>query len=43
MAMTRQQLIDLDFIESRHKLIGIAAFLDRVGRTEGASCPFACP
>jgi len=33
--MTRQQVLDLYFLESRHKLIEIAAFLDRVERTRG--------
>lgn len=35
MTPTRQQWIDLYFLEARHKLIDIAAFLDRVGRTAG--------
>lgn len=33
--MTRKQILDLDFIEARHKLIDVAAFLDRVARTPG--------
>jgi hypothetical protein len=33
--MTRQQLLDLYFMEARAKLIDIAAFLDRVDRGEG--------
>jgi hypothetical protein len=33
--MTRQQLLDLYFIDARSKLIDIAAFLDRVDRGEG--------
>ncbi len=33
--MTRQQLLDLYFIEARSKLIDVAAFLDRVARGEG--------
>lgn len=33
--MTRQQALDLYFIEARAKLIDIAAFLDRVERCEG--------
>lgn len=33
--MTRQQVLDLYFIENRAKLIDIAAFLDRVERSEG--------
>ena len=34
--MTRQQVLDLYFVEARSKAIDIAAFLDRVQRTEGA-------
>ena len=33
--MTRHEILDLDFIEARHKLIEIAAFLDRVARANG--------
>ncbi len=33
--MTRQQVLDLYFMENRAKLIDIAAFLDRVERAEG--------
>ena len=33
--MTRQQILDLDFLDARHKLIEIAAFLDRVERASG--------
>ena len=33
--MTRNQILDLDFIEARHKLIDVAAFLDRVARAPG--------
>jgi hypothetical protein len=33
--MTRQQILDLYFIDARHKLIDLAAFMDRVERTEG--------
>lgn len=33
--MTRQQVLDLYFVDARHKLIDIAAFLDRVERGEG--------
>lgn len=33
--MTQQQVLDLYFLDARHKLIEIAAFLDRVDRTEG--------
>jgi hypothetical protein len=32
---TRQQVLDLYFLEARHKLIEIAAFLDRVRRAQG--------
>jgi len=33
--MTRQQVLDLYFLDARHKLVGIAAFLDRVERANG--------
>lgn len=33
--MTRQQVLDLYFLDARSKLIDIAAFLDRVDRAEG--------
>jgi len=33
--MTRQRILDLYFLDARHKLIEIAAFLDRVERVEG--------
>lgn len=33
--MTRQQILDLDYLDARSKLIDIAAFLDRVDRAEG--------
>lgn len=33
--MTRQQILDLYFMEARSKLIDLAAFLDRVERAEG--------
>jgi len=33
--MTRQQVLDLYFMEARAKLIDLAAFLDRVGRATG--------
>ena len=33
--MTRTQILDLDFIEARHKLIDVAAFLDRLARSSG--------
>lgn len=33
--MTRQKVLDLYFLDARHKLIDIAAFLDRVERSEG--------
>lgn len=34
--MTRQQILDLYFIDARHKLIDLAAFIDRVERAKGA-------
>jgi hypothetical protein len=34
--MTRQQVLDLYFMDARSKLIDLAAFLDRVDRAEGA-------
>jgi hypothetical protein len=33
--MTRQQILDLYFLDARHKLVEIAAFLDRVERADG--------
>ncbi len=33
--MTQQQVLDLYFMDARHKLIDVAAFLDRVDRGEG--------
>jgi hypothetical protein len=33
--MTKQQVLDLYFLDARHKLIEIAAFLDRVERASG--------
>jgi hypothetical protein len=33
--MTRQQILDLYFLDARHKLIELAAFLDRVERAGG--------
>jgi hypothetical protein len=33
--MTRQQVLDLYFMDARSKLIDLAAFLDRVERSEG--------
>ena len=35
--MTRQQVLDLYFIDARARLIDIAAFLDRVDRAQGAA------
>ena len=35
--MTRQQVLDLHFVDARHRLIEIAAFLDRVERAQGAA------
>ena len=34
--MTRHQVLDLYFMDARSKLIDLAAFLDRVQRSEGA-------
>jgi hypothetical protein len=33
--MTKQQVLDLYFLDARHKLVEIAAFLDRVTRADG--------
>jgi hypothetical protein len=33
--MTRQQILDLYFLDARHKLIELAAFLDRIERADG--------
>jgi hypothetical protein len=33
--MTRQQILDLYFLDARHKLVELAAFLDRVERAGG--------
>lgn len=33
--MTREQLLNLYFLDARSKLIDLAAFLDRVERSEG--------
>lgn len=33
--MTRQQVLDLYFLDARHKLIDLAAFIDRVERSDG--------
>ena len=33
---TKKELLDLQFIDARHKLIDLAAFLDRIDRHEGA-------
>jgi hypothetical protein len=33
--MTREQVLNLYFLDARHKLIEIAAFLDRVERSRG--------
>ena len=35
--MTRQQLLDLYFMDARCKLIELAAFMDRVDRGEGTA------
>jgi hypothetical protein len=34
--MTRQELLDLYYLDARARLIDIAAFLDRVERADGA-------
>jgi hypothetical protein len=33
--MTRQHVLDVYFLDARHKLVEIAAFLDRVERASG--------
>jgi hypothetical protein len=33
--MTKQRVLDLYFLDARHKLVELAAFLDRVERAEG--------
>jgi len=33
--MTKQKVLDLYFLDARHKLIELAAFLDRVERADG--------
>jgi hypothetical protein len=33
--MTQQQVLDLYFLDARHKLIEVAAFLDRLDRATG--------
>jgi hypothetical protein len=33
--LKRQEILDLDFVEARHRLIDIGAFLDRVARSDG--------
>lgn len=35
MPTSKQDLLDLQFIDARHKLIEVAAFLDRIDRHEG--------
>ena len=35
--LSKQELLDLQFIEARHRLIDLAAFLDRIDRHPGAS------
>lgn len=32
---TKKELLDLQFIDARHKLIDLAAFLDRIDRHQG--------
>jgi hypothetical protein len=39
--MTKQQVLDLYFLDARHKLTEIAAFLDRIERADGPSSPSA--
>ena len=34
-AMTKTQILDRYFIDARHKLVDLAAFLDRVDRADG--------
>ena len=34
---TKQELLDFQFIDARHKLIDLAAFLDRIDRHPGES------
>lgn len=33
---SKKELLDLQFIDARHKMIDLAAFLDRIDRHEGA-------
>jgi hypothetical protein len=33
--MTKQQVLDLYFLDARHRLVEVAAFLDRVERAAG--------
>jgi len=33
--MTKQQVLDLYFLDARHKLVELAAFLDRIERANG--------
>ena len=33
--MTKQQVLDLYFLDARHKLVEVAAFLDRAERASG--------
>jgi hypothetical protein len=33
--MTKQKVLDLYFLDARHKLVELAAFLDRVERADG--------
>jgi hypothetical protein len=33
--MTKQKILDLYFLDARHKLIELAAFLDRIERADG--------
>ena len=33
--MSKQQILDLYFLDARHKLVELAAFLDRIERADG--------
>ncbi len=33
--LSKKELLDLQFIDARHKLIDLAAFIDRIGRHPG--------
>jgi hypothetical protein len=38
--LNQEDLLDLQFIEVRHQLLDVAAFLDRIERAEGAGDDF---